>query len=482
MKKILAIDIGTSRVKSALIDTAGTLLALKSRRIDRTGSPDFQDADVWFGLACDCIRELPQKENDIAAIALTGNMHALLAVDEAGKPVGPAELWCSSRSNAEAENLAKTHGKLILDRTGNPVTPVFTLPKIVKMKKEHPEDYARTKYFLQVKDYIAYRLTGEFFSDGTDASGTLLYRLDQEKWDAELMQSLALEPEKFPQVLKSTAVCGTLTARAAERCALPEGLPVIIGSGDLASAALGAGTDRNTLSLTLGTAGQLLATGSRGTYHALANKLFAFVHADPSVELYLGSVPGGGFSLEWVAKNMIHCSMDEFFAIGNERKFLPDDLPVFLPYLLGRGAPYMDYTPCAQWVGLKASHGKTDLVQGAILGTLCALRQSCDLLEKLDHPFEAIVLQSLANRETCVRRAACALFLQEKKIAPVNPEASLLGCAMMGAVGAGLYPDLDAARQGMVHGEILERVELENIAAAQAYYGRYLLAAEKIML
>lgn len=469
MKKILAIDIGTSRVKAALIDRSGTLLALSSRRIARTDSPDFQSAEEWFELVRDCMRELP--DEPLAAVALTGNMHALLAVDETGKPVGQAELWCSNQAAAESETLSARYGELILARTGNPVTPVFTLPKILRMKKERPADYARTKYFLQVKDYIAYRLTGAFVTEGTDASGTLLYRLDAPQWDLDLMKKLDLDPALFPRVLASTDVCGVM-----------DGVPVIIGSGDLASAALGAGTDRNTLSLTLGTAGQLLATGLPGAYSALANKLFAFIHADPSVELYLGSVPGGGYSLEWVAKNMIHCSMDELFAIGDSRKTFPDDLPVFLPYLLGRGAPYMDYIPCERWIGLKESHQTVDIIQGAILGTLCALRQSSDLLESLDHPFKSIVLQSLANRESVVRRAACALFPQPEKIIPSNPEASLLGAAMIGAVGAGLYANFAEARANMVHGQVLVRESQENIDAAQKYYERYLAAAAEIVL
>lgn len=480
MKKILAIDIGTSRVKAALIDRSGSLSALASRRVVRTDSPDFQSAEAWYDLVCACIRELPAEP--LEALALTGNMHALLPVDESGVPIGETELWCSNLSVAESDRLSADCGEVILARTGNPVTPVFTLPKILRMKKERPSDYARTKYFLQVKDYIAYRLTGEFVSEGTDASGTLLYRLDTRQWDLELISALDLNPHQFPRVLASTDICGRIRAQAAADCSLPEGLPVIIGSGDLSSAALGAGTGRDTLSLTLGTAGQLLATGTIGSYPALANKLFAFVHADPESELYLGSVPGGGFSLEWAAKNMIHCSMDEFFAIGDSRKIFPGDLPVFLPYLLGRGAPYMDYIPCGRWVGLKASHDAVDIVQGAILGTLCALRQSCDLLESLDHPFETVVLQSLANREAAVRRAACALFTQKNKVVPVNPEASLLGAAMIGAVGCGIWSTFAEARQNMVHGELLEPVADENITAAQSYYKRYLDAADQVRL
>ena len=179
MAYILSIDIGTSRVKAALIDAAGKLLHLESRSVNRSQSPDTQSVEEWYVLAAECIQIL-MKNTAIRpdVIALTGNMHALLCLDAKGQPLAPAELWCSNSATAESDELNRRYGKEILQRTGNPVTPVFTLPKLLRMKNYTPEMYQNTAVFLQVKDYIAYRLTGNIVSDGTDSSGTLLYRLD----------------------------------------------------------------------------------------------------------------------------------------------------------------------------------------------------------------------------------------------------------------------------------------------------------------
>lgn len=477
MSHVLAIDIGTSRVKAALIDRKGTLCALESESVSRTDSPDRQSAEAWYGIAASCIKRVMEKGITPDGVALTGNMHALLGIDANGLPVADAELWCSTAAGKESDELARDHGGIILARTGNPVTPVFTLPKMLRMKKNTPEDWKRVRCFLQVKDYIAYRLTGECVTDGTDASGTLLYRLDELHWDEELAQELDIPLDRLPPVLKSTEICGKVSRTAAQETGLTAGTPVVIGCGDLASAALGAGTDRDTVSLTLGTAGQLLAAGEWGHYGSLAGKLFAFVHADPALDLYLGSVPGGGFSFEWLAKNTFRCTLDEFFSLADHSA---ETLPVFLPYLLGRGAPYMDYKPCAKWVGMTALHTSQDIAAGAVYGVLSALRQSCDILEKSIHPYRSVVLQSLANRETAVRRAANALFRQEAKELPRNPEASLLGAAMLGMIGLGVFSTFGEAQTNMIHRDRLPVPDPAETARAQSYYRRYLASADEI--
>lgn len=472
MAYILSIDIGTSRVKAALIDAAGKLLHLESRSVNRSQSPDTQSVEEWYVLAAECIQIL-MKNTAIRpdVIALTGNMHALLCLDAKGQPLAPAELWCSNSATAESDELNRRYGKEILQRTGNPVTPVFTLPKLLRMKKQNPEMYQNTAVFLQVKDYIAFRLTGKTVSDGTDSSGTLLYRLDTLQWDDELIAALGLHREKFPEVIPSASVCGTVTEHAHRETLLPQGTPVVIGSGDLSSAALGAGTDTETLSLTLGTAGQLLAVGERKKYPALAGKLFAFVHADPEVDLYLGSVPGGGFSFEWLSQNMFHCAIGDYFKTALNSN--AETLPVFMPYLLGRGAPYMDYTPCAAWHDLTAYHTDADMMKGGIYGVLSALRQSCDLLEELIHPFRKTVMQSLANRETVVRNCANALWNKWQNEIPLNPEASLLGAAIIGAVAMKIHPSFAEARKQMVHTQAIGNSPALDVKQAEEYYRRY---------
>lgn len=470
--KIVAVDIGTSRIKSACFDETGRMDHLVSRRLDRAASPETQEAEEWFAVAAELLKELTAALGTPAdAVVLTGNMHALLGIDAAGEPVAPAVLWSDNSAQAESEELNARYGETLLARFGNRSIPVFTLPKILRMKRNSPELHRRAATFMQSKDFIAFRLTGRRATDPTDASGVLGMDLGTGAWDRDFFAELGIDVAKMPEILPSAAVCGRVTCAAAARTGLAAGTPVVIGTGDLASAAAGGGADSDTISLTLGTAGQLLAVGGKGAGRELAGRLFVFAHADPAEELYLGSVPSGGFSFEWLAK--IHnLTVPEFFRLA-ESAPLSDELPEFLPYLLGRGAPYMDYAPCGAWRGLRADHTLPELCRAAVFGTLAPLRQCADLLGSAAGARGRIVLQALACREQAVRETAGALFLQ-RKFLPENSEASLLGAALVGAVGMGMYPDLAAASAAMVRSR---EAELPSEAVAQRLFARFMATA-----
>ena len=472
--KIVAVDIGTSRIKTACFDEAGRMSHLLCRRLDRAASPETQEAEEWFAVAAELLKELTAALGTSAdAVVLTGNMHALLGVDGGGLPVAPAVLWSDNSAQAESEELNARYGERLLARYGNRSIPVFTLPKILRMKRNSPELYRRAATFMQSKDFIAFRLTGRRVTDPTDASGVLGMDLGAGAWDREFFAELGVDAAKLPEILPSAAVCGQVTCAAAARTGLAPGTPVVIGTGDLASAAAGSGADSDTISLTLGTAGQLLAVGRKGTGRALAGRLFVFAHADPEAELYLGSVPSGGFSFEWLAK-VHNLTVPEFFRLAGSVP-LSEELPEFLPYLLGRGAPYMDYTPCGAWRGLCADHTAAELCRAAVFGTLAPLRQCADLLESAAGARGKIVLQALACRERAVRETAGALFRQRKYI-PENSEASLLGAALVGAVGMGAYPDLAAASAAMLRDR---EAELPSSSVAQRLFERFMASASE---
>ena len=317
------------------------------------------------------------------------------------------------------------------------------------------------------------RLTGRMATDPTDASGVLGMRLADNAWDTDFLKDLQLDFGKMPDILPSTAIIGHVTQEAAVQTGLAQGTPVVIGSGDLASAALGSGVDTDTLSLTLGTAGQMLAVGIHGEGPKLAGKLFVFAHANPSQELYLGSVPAGGFALEWMAK--IHnLTMERFFQMAKSIP-LNSNLPVFLPYILGKGAPSMDYTPAGAWLGLHAEHTLAELCKAAVFGTLCPLRQCADLLETLTRSRNRLTLQALACREEAVRECAAALFTQNKLL-PEASEASLLGAAIIGFTALGVYPTMESALAVMCR---LHPMESSPCPEANMMFRRFLECVQR---
>ncbi len=473
MTKIISIDIGTSRIKAALFDEAGNMSGLVSRRLDRAVSPDTQSAEQWFDVTAVLLRELTAENEPAQAVVLTGNMHALLGIDKDGRSVAPALLWSDHSAGRESDELNRIYGNALPEKFGNTSIPVFTLPKILRMKRTVPELYRRTEKFLQSKDYIAFRLTGCFATDPCDASGTLAMELATKQWSESLLSDLDLDAGKMPEILPSAAVCGTVTEDAARLTGLTAGTPVIIGTGDLASAAIGSGVNSHTLSLTLGTAGQLLAAGAPGCGKKLSGKLFVFAHADPESELYLGSVPSGGFSFEWFAK-LHNISVDDFFALAQNVP-LREDLPLFMPYILGRGAPYMNYTPGGAWLNMDAAHTLPDFCRAAVFGALCPLRQCADLLDSLVGAGRNIVLQALACREDAVRQTAGVLFRQ-KKFLPGNSEASLLGGAVIAMTALNVYPALTDAAAKMIRNT---PVDMEHSDLAEAMYRRFLACAAR---
>ena len=400
---------------------------LVSKRLPRAASPDSQDAEEWYNCTCELLKKITEKEKP-DAVVLTGNMHALLGVDKEGVPVENAVLWSDNSAIKESDLLNEKYGRDLLENFGNSSIPVFTLPKILKMKKERSCLYRKTEKFLQSKDFILFHLTGNFVTDPTDASGTLLMDRHTNSWSEKFCSGLEIDKNKLPEILPSASICGKITEKAAEETGLLCGTPVVTGCGDLSSAALGSGVNEETFSLTLGTAGQLLAAGKNNA-SKLAGKIFVFAHADPSLELYLGSVPSGGFSFEYLA-NIHNIPVEEFFTRAAAVP-LTEDLPVFLPYILGKGAPYMDYESCGAWFRLKGSHTLSHICRGAVFGTLAALYQSCEMLQTLGVPGHHLILQALACREKVVMDTANALFPQ-KKYLPENSEASLLGAAITG--------------------------------------------------
>ena len=472
---ICAIDIGTSRIKTAIFTSDGQMRFLAGKRLPRAQSPDTQDAEVWYRSVAFLLQDLTAKEK-VDAVVLTGNMHALLGVDKDGFAVENAVLWSDQSSSEESCMLNKRYEKILLRDFGNRSIPVFTLPKILKMKTERVCAYHKTVKFLQSKDFILYRLTGNMVTDPTDASGTLLMQYDTNSWSEDLCRELAIDKEKLPEILPSASICGYVTEKAARETGLKQGTAVITGCGDLASAALGSGVDEETFSLTLGTAGQLLASG-KNHRKDLAGKIFVFAHADPAQELYLGSVPAGGFTFEYLSA-LHNISIEEFFRQAQSVP-LTEDLPVFLPYILGKGAPYMDYESNGAWFKLSAEHRLTHLCRSAIFGVLASLHQNSELLRSLGIPGNKIILQALACREQVVRDTAKCLFPQEKYL-PENSEASLLGAAILGFTAMKVYKSIPESASNLIKKNILPSPSFRERETGEHLYRKWCLYRDRI--
>ena len=263
MKKalFLGIDVGTTAVKALLVDATGKVVDQATKEYPLLSPKPLwleQDPADWWDAAVKALCLISgrrQLKGNLLSIGLTGQMHGSVFLDREGRVLRPAILWCDQRTGREVEEIENLVGKKRINRiTGNPVFTGFTAPKILWLRKNEPDAYRKVAKILLPKDYLRYKLTGEFASEVTDNSGTSLFDVAARKWSPEILEKLQINREWLAPVLESSEVAGKITAKASGLTGLPEGLPVVAGAGDQAASGCGNGVvSKGIISATLGT-------------------------------------------------------------------------------------------------------------------------------------------------------------------------------------------------------------------------------------
>jgi xylulokinase len=245
---LLGIDVGTSGLKAVLLDEAGLTVEEATAAYElRSPQPGWaeQDPDAWWAALQTALAELWQRGIDpasIASIGLTGQMHSLAVLNADGEVLCPALLWCDQRTGAECVEITDRIGPAnLLERTGNVAMAGFTAPKILWIRRNWPDVYARAAHLLVTKDFIRYRLTGDVVGEMSDASGTLLLDVRERRWADDIIDELGIARSLLPALVEGNEVTGSVHAAAASWTGLVEGTPVVAGAGDNAAAAVGLG-------------------------------------------------------------------------------------------------------------------------------------------------------------------------------------------------------------------------------------------------
>jgi xylulokinase len=440
---LVGLDVGTSAVKGVAIDADGGVLARATAGYPlsspRPGWSE-QDPEDWWKATESVLSQLRHAAGPARAIGLSGQMHGLVALDAEDRVLRPAILWNDQRTSAECEWIERTIGlERLIALTGNRALTGFTAPKLVWLRRNEPDVFARIARIALPKDYVRLRLCGQHATDVSDASGTLLLDVAARRWSEEMLAALELDPAWLPRTYESPEVSGLAA----------DGVPVAAGGGDQAAGALGVGVDRpGPVSVVLGTSGVVFAALEHFSAEPQA-RVHAFCHAVPGAWHAMGVMLSAAGSLGWLRDATgASATYDELITEAASWPAGAEGL-VFLPYLAGERTPHADPNARGAFAGLSVRHDRGALVRAVLEGVAFGLRDSLDLVSQLGvRPALGRVSGGGARSDLWLRIVASVLELPLERVAV--DEGAAFGAAILGGVAAQVWPDVRAAVAGTV--------------------------------
>ena len=470
----IGIDLGTSSVKLVLMDTAGHIIAnvSKSYPIDypKAGWSEQNPYD-WYDACMEGIKELldGQDESTVGGISFGGQMHGLVILDKNDEVIRPAILWNDGRTTKQCEYLNEVIGRdKLSEYTANIAFAGFTAPKILWVKENEPDNFAKIDKIMLPKDYIAYRLTGVHCTDVSDASGMLLFDVKNRRWSRQMLDICGVTEAQMPRIFESSECVGTVKKNIADELGIGYEVIVAAGAGDNAAAAVGTGTvGDGHCNVSLGTSGTIFISSKEFGVDS-NNALHSFAHADGKYHL-MGCILSAASANGWWMDKIL--GTNDY--AGEQSQITDDDLGnnnvYFLPYLMGERSPHNDPNARGTFIGLTMDTTRADMTQAVLEGVAFALRDSFEVARSLGI--------HIARTRICGGGAKSPLW---KKIVanvlnipvdiPENEQGPSMGGAMLAAVACGEYPTVRDAAEAIV--KLTDTVEPEPELAAK-YEERY---------
>lgn len=487
---VLGVDLGTSGTKTVLFDKQGRAIASASREYPldqpRNGWAE-QDPECWWQAARETIRQVIGESGvapaQIRGLGISGQMHGLVLLNENGQVLRKAILWCDGRTQQECNEITRIVGRERLIRiTANPALTGFTAGKILWVRRHEPEIWKQVRHILLPKDYVRFRLTGEYGSEMSDASGTNLLDVPRRCWSGAILDALALDATLLPPLMESGDAAGTVTSRAAEETGLQPGTVVAAGAGDNAAAAVGTGVV---------TAGKAFATiGTSGVVFAHADQ----VQIDPQgrVHTFCAAVPGAytvmsctlaaGLSLKWFRDQFCQAECQTAAQMGEDPYTLMSQEAaqspiganrlVYLPYLMGERSPLLDADARGAFIGLSGIHARRDLLRAVMEGVIYSMRQNLEVLRGMGiAPAEMRACGGGARSPFWRQMMADVFALPVRTVK--NTEGPALGAAILGGVAAGMYADIPSACAALIRENAPQLPDVQRHVDYEKYYDLY---------
>lgn len=474
----LGIDVSTTSAKALLIGEQGEVISSGSTELSlSTPYPLWSEQnpqDWWHGTAQSIRQALAQAGvtgEAVRAVGLTGQMHGLVLLDESGQVLRPAILWNDQRTGAQCAEITRRVGaERFLKITGNRALTGFTAPKILWVRENEPQVYARVAHILLPKDYVRFRLTGGLAIDKADGSGTVLFDLEKRDWSSELLDILEIPAAWLPKTFEGPEVTGVITPEAAEITGLKAGTPVVGGGGDQAAQAVGVGAvEPGIVALTLGTSGVVFASTSQ-PFVEPDGRLHAFCHSVPGAWHLMGVMLSAAGSLRWYRDTLAPgAAYDDLLASAQQAPAGSEGL-LFLPYLTGERTPYPDPLARGAFVGLTVRHTQAHMTRAVLEGVAFGLQDSMQLVCSAGVGEIKQVRVSGGGARSPFWRQILSDVMGIELVTVNTTEGAAYGAALLAGVGAGTWQTVAESCHATV--KVLEQTGPQPAANA-IYLGFY---------
>lgn len=490
MEFLLGIDIGTSGTKTVLFDIFGNTIANASIEYPLY-QPEFgwaeQEPEDWWQATITSIQQVIQKSGIsseyIRSIGLSGQMHGMVLLNKECNVLRPSIIWCDQRTREQCDHITALIGKdRLIEITANPALTGFTASKVMWVKEKQPEIFDNIYKVFLPKDYIRYKLTGEFATEVSDASGTQFLDIPNRIWSHEVLNHLGIPKEWMPQVYESQVITGKITAQIAKITGLKEGTAVVGGGGDQAAGAIGNGIVKTgVISSTIGTSGVVFAYTDTVKIDP-KGRVHTFCHAIPNTWHIMGVTQSAGLSLKWMRDQF--CGMEK--EIGNFLNIDPyvlisqeaekadpgcDGL-IYLPYLMGERTPHLDPYAKGVFFGLSAKHRRQDMIRSVLEGVTYSLLDCLSIIRELGVTITEVRASGGGARSELWRQIQADMFSTD--ITTINSsEGPALGAALLAGVGVGIYSDVSQACESTIKLLDTQKPIYKNMKLYSQYYRVY---------
>ena len=455
---VLGIDTSTTATKAVLVGPDGAVRGIGLAEYDvQMPQPlwsEQQPAAWWTGTQA-AIRTVLETTGvpagEIETVGLTGQMHGAVLLDAGLEVLRPAILWNDQRTAVECDEIRELVGaERLVEVTGNDAITGLTAPKLLWVRRHEPETWRRLAHVLLPKDYVRLRLTGDLAMDKADGSGTLLFDLAARTWSAEVLAALELDPAWLPPTFEGPELTGRVSPEAAAATGLRAGTPVVAGGGDQAANGVGVGAvAEGTVALSLGTSGVIFAT-TRRPIHEARGRVHAFCHAVPARWHLMSVMLSAAGSLRWYRDALApDVAFGDLAAEAANVEAAADGL-YFLPYLSGERSPHPDPLARGAFVGLTLRHDRRHMTRAVLEGVAFGLRDGLDLMLAAGMPRPAEIRASGGGLASPLWRQILADVLEASLVTTSTTEGAAFGAAVLAAVGAGWFADVEAATGALV--------------------------------